>query len=65
MSSWIKVDDRLPEMTYDVFWWVSDWVLTYGAEGPQIARLRRLWAAEHHGTPFDPEHVSRPEAHAA
>ena len=26
---------------------------------------RRLWAAEHHGTPFDPEHVSRPEAHAA
>ena len=26
---------------------------------------RRLWAAEHHGTSFDPEHVSRREAHAA
>ena len=26
---------------------------------------RRLWAAEHHGTRFDPEHVSRREANAA
>ncbi|MCO5095150.1 MAG: IS110 family transposase [Xanthomonadaceae bacterium] len=26
---------------------------------------RRLWAAEHHGTSFDPEHVSRREACAA
>ena len=26
---------------------------------------RRLWAAGHHGTSFDPEHVSRREAHAA
>ncbi len=26
---------------------------------------RRLWAAEHHGTRFDPEHVSRREPHAA
>lgn len=26
---------------------------------------RRLWAAEHHGASFDPEHVSRREVHAA
>ena len=26
---------------------------------------RRLWAAEHHGASFDPEHVSRREARAA
>ena len=26
---------------------------------------RRLWAAEHHGTGFDPEHVSQRQTHAA
>ena len=25
---------------------------------------RRLWAAEHHGTGFDPDHVSQRETHA-
>lgn len=42
MSGWISVDDRMPEMTCDLIWVESEWVLTYGAQGPQLARLRRL-----------------------
>jgi hypothetical protein len=41
MSEWISVADRLPEMAYELWCWESEWVLTYGAEGPQVARLRR------------------------
>jgi len=41
--------------------------LTQGEAAVALANkvARRLWASEHHGTSFDPEHISRREPRAA